>query len=369
MRRILPTNVRLFRNNTFFVVCGLAVLYFLVMDIRLYHRVRNFAIRKWTDEREYEPVLDCELDPLCTVTVKGMMLDYPNFYIFGPLAALFDRLVGVSSCWWITPNAISASHVFVALAAGQCVSMKSLATRRFGVLLFQLRSWLDDLDGFVARKRLNVSGERSETGTFGYYVDALCDTLGTIALLLGVFQYLKTYAPKHGYEKLQTILPTDQKSSGACIVYRKKLRSENIALAIVLIAGSLMAASITWNRYLYIFTDLLQTDFPKESISNAAELYAKRTNVFRLNSFWFISLLWRLTNPHALIDYLLIAVFIDRAWDYIDKAKWFSYGFIMAFAYLTEFYYHQTLFYVVGSSIRGVDVVQSVNIVASNTQF
>jgi phosphatidylglycerophosphate synthase len=71
------------------------------------------------------------------------------------------------------------------------IAMDSLGHRRLGVVLFQFRTFLDDLDGHVARASRNIRGERSEIGTMGYYVDGICDGLGCIALMIGVFVFLR----------------------------------------------------------------------------------------------------------------------------------------------------------------------------------
>jgi phosphatidylglycerophosphate synthase len=125
------------------------------------------------------------------VTVKALMLDHTNHYLFAPLAALFDDLVGFSRHDVITPNMISFFHVFVAVISGRMVASDSLSCRRFGVVLFQVRTFLDDLDGHVARAKRHIRGERSEIGTTGYYVDGICDALGCVALMVGVFVFLR----------------------------------------------------------------------------------------------------------------------------------------------------------------------------------
>lgn len=112
------------------------------------------------------------------------------------MAVLFDDLLGFSRSDIITPNMISFFHVFVAILAGRMIASDSLGYRRLGVVLFQIRTFLDDLDGHVARTKKHVRGERSEIGTTGYYVDGICDGLGCIALMLGVFVYLKNNPPR-----------------------------------------------------------------------------------------------------------------------------------------------------------------------------
>lgn len=119
------------------------------------------------------------------------MLDHTNHYIFAPLAVIFDDLTGISQHESITPNAISFFHVFVALVSGRLVASDSVSLRRFGVVLFQVRTFLDDLDGHVARVKRHIRGERSEIGTTGYYVDGICDAIGCVALMIGVFVFLR----------------------------------------------------------------------------------------------------------------------------------------------------------------------------------
>lgn len=186
------------------------VIFYAFLDIHLFLRIQNYPIDRnlhkngtlsiqipsstpLTPVINYSDVtwVDCHINPLCDVTVKALMLDHTNHYIFAPLATLFDDLIGFSRSDVITPNMISFFHVFVAVLAGKAIASDSLGYRRLGVVLFQIRTFLDDLDGHVARTKRHIRGERSEIGTTGYYVDGLCDGLGCIALMIGVFVFLK----------------------------------------------------------------------------------------------------------------------------------------------------------------------------------
>lgn len=188
----------------------LLVFFYVYLDVNLYLRIQNYPIERSVHINtsyslnppsstetasvvNYTDVtwINCHINPLCDVTVKALMLDHTNHYIFAPMATLFDDLVGFSKHDVVTPNMISFFHVFVAILAGRMVASDSLSFRRFGVVLFQIRTFLDDLDGHVARAKRHIRGERSEIGTMGYYVDGLCDGLGCIALMIGVFCFLK----------------------------------------------------------------------------------------------------------------------------------------------------------------------------------
>lgn len=175
------------------------VLYFIYLDIHLYLRIQRYPIDRGVSfNLTYECVnysdvtwVNCHINPLCVVTVKALMLDQTNHYLFAPLAVVFDDFTGISRHDVITPNMISFFHVFIAVMSGRLIASDNLSARRFGVVLFQFRTFLDDLDGHVARVKRHIKGERSEVGTTGYYVDGLCDGLGCIALMIGVFVFLK----------------------------------------------------------------------------------------------------------------------------------------------------------------------------------
>lgn len=179
----------------------LLVIFYLYLDAHLFLRIQNYPIDRGVNTNlthgadlvNYSEVtwVDCHINPLCEVTVKALMLDHTNHYIFAPLATIFDDLTGISRHDVITPNMISFFHVFIAILAGKFVASDNLSMRRVGVVLFQVRTGLDDLDGHVARVKRHIKGERSETGTTGYYVDGICDGLGCIALMIGVFIFLK----------------------------------------------------------------------------------------------------------------------------------------------------------------------------------
>lgn len=73
---------------------------------------------------------------------------------------------------------------------------ESLCRRRIGVLIFQIRTFLDCLDGVVFRAHLHNKRYKSYYGSFGYYVDALSDILGGTCLIIGCLLYLYKQRPK-----------------------------------------------------------------------------------------------------------------------------------------------------------------------------
>ncbi|KAJ8678998.1 hypothetical protein QAD02_014785 [Eretmocerus hayati] len=339
--------------------------YLLFMDYLLYSRTQNYAIRPIKSEKKYEGKIPCDIDPFCVVTVKALMLDYPNLYILSPLAAGMDRILGISSKWsWVTPNIISGFHVLVAALAGCCVASCNLSERRLGVLFFELRTWLDDLDGHVARQRKHINGEHSDIGSAGYWIDGICDALGCIALLVGVFHFLKKNPLRRGYDKLYRIHSCVENQDNNFDAVAKRMRYRVVLCNIFLVVGHLLIVSIGWNRYISLYQDLLEGDSNLPSITKD-ELYTRQSEVMRSGFFWIVTVAWRLINFHSAVDYLLIAIFIDRLWEYARFIKWFGYILPLMMVYITEFHFLQSYAYV----LRGSDLITSAETLQNLTEI
>lgn len=124
----------------------LLIIFYIYMDYHLYIRIQNYPIDRnfhvngtlnlpstQTGPRiNYSDVtlVNCHINPLCDVTVKALMLDHTNHYIFAPMAVLFDDFTGISKSDFITPNMISVFHVFVAVLSGRLLAINHLGYRR-----------------------------------------------------------------------------------------------------------------------------------------------------------------------------------------------------------------------------------------------
>lgn len=343
-----------FTNRACLALLLLSLLYFLGMDLLLYFRTQNYDVRPRTNDTHggvpyHSPIL-CEMDPICMVTVKAIMLDHPNHFILSPLASLVDYLLGISKCWtWLSPNAISAFHVLVAVFGARYITRSSLAHRRLGVLLFQVRAWLDNLDGHVARQRRNVEGERSDVGSIGYLVDGVCDGLGCIALVVAVFFLLKRNSNRRaGYERLSS----NRKSAASLATQRDngvsppKISFWNSPLYHMLLVGvHFLLTSAAWNRYISVYQDLLETD-DRPPLVTKEQFYARQTIVLRSPLFWAVALGWRIFNFHAAMDYMQLAIFLDRIWEYIRLVRWPAYVILLLLMFISELHYLHVYTYV-----------------------
>ncbi|XP_044766862.1 ceramide phosphoethanolamine synthase [Coccinella septempunctata] len=311
---------------------ALVVLFFLFMDYNLHIRIHKYPIDRGINDNNnfsYNDVswLGYNISPLGDVTVKAVLLDHTNYYLFAPLVTILDNLLNISEFPYITPNAISFFHVFVAIASGKCIASDSLSYRRIGVVLFEIRTFLDDLDGHVARARKHIKGERSEVGTSGYFIDGICDGLGCIALLIGAFFYLKNNPPRGGYVQLPTVI--DSKDSNV-IMYKGKVTWQKSALVISCFALQLLISSLSWNRYIDLYQDMLENNSVSE------EEFVKQIMVFKSPMFFIIAFFWRLVNVHNMIHLFLLAIFCDKMWEFLKFIQYIGYGILFSIICITE---------------------------------
>ncbi|KAL0110347.1 hypothetical protein PUN28_013778 [Cardiocondyla obscurior] len=350
----LPT----FANKAYLSFLLFLLLFFVAMDMLLYLRVQNYDIRPRanndTRASPYHSPVPCDLNPICTVTVKAMMLDHPNHYILSPLASLIDYLLGISRYWtWLTPSTISVSHVIIAIIGARCIARSSLFSRQLGVMLFQVRGWMDNLDGHVARTRLNIQGERSDVGSIGFFVDGICDGLGCIALMVAVFILLRRNANDGAnYERLPVrVMSTSHNtvSSNSC---RKSPLYDTLMVGL-----HFSLISFAWNRYISLYQDLLETEDQNVPLISREDIYDRQTVVFRSSAFCGITLVWKMFNFHAMMDYLLLAIFLPgnlryRIQEYVRLTWWQLPAVLLLLVFISELHYINAYAYVKMLSIN-----------------
>ncbi|KAI9583619.1 hypothetical protein GQX74_005367 [Glossina fuscipes] len=288
----------------------------------------DLPLQKTPVTYESQTWLSCTLNPLCHVTVKAILLDHTNHYLFAPLATIFDNVLGLSRSSYITANMISFFHVGVACIAGRLVASDSLGYRRLGAVMFEFRTFLDDVDGHVARAKKNIRGERSEVGTTGYYIDGICDALGCIALLWGMFHYLKNNPPRRGYLQLPMV---DTRVSDASTKTKLKPTTRKVAKKVISFTGQLMLSSTAWNRYIAVYQNMLETNDVSSLQMSHQQI------VFKSTWFFCVAWLWRLVNVHSLLHYVLLSIFCDKLWEFLKAIQYVGYVTLL---YLQELGWH-----------------------------
>ena len=86
------------------------------------------------------------------LTIKKIMIVDSTHYIRSPLAEFVESFFCFSKMFpFISANVISLIHCVLSLVSVRYLTHDSLRWRQFGVVLFQVRNWLDSFDGVIYR--------------------------------------------------------------------------------------------------------------------------------------------------------------------------------------------------------------------------
>ncbi len=311
-------------NHFFIVLASLILIYFLWMDLALYYKLQS----GWEDlliVQTYEnlnatsggvgavppsPTKMAFFDPFNPISVKLLMVDHANHYVY------------YSACWWldthllhiadklsfITPDMISMSHVVVAALGARLIVADSINQRRLGVVLFEMRSLLDSYDGMVARARSNTVGMSQANGGWGYWMDGICDAIGTVFFFLGAWVLLQKRSvtssrvrigtksclssPSAGASSAKSSSPSTLSVSMSTLGSRNASTDDLVAMeeaspflassvgpgcgesgntpislqrvttvTVLLLLGQQFISSFLWNRYMHGFHELLEVPY------------------------------------------------------------------------------------------------------------
>lgn len=172
------------------------------------------------------------------MSVKLMMTDPVDNYLLAPLSEAFADMVNFKdNLWFITPNMVSYAGVISALVAAKLVSYNSSTLHKLSYLMFQLRTWLDDLDGAVARSRLGIHKHVSLQKTPGYVIDGVCDAIGFVAYIIGCYIFMRNTIRRRGRNSrpvdrynLQSITEIKSSSPSTYIPLQQEYCDEHDAL-------------------------------------------------------------------------------------------------------------------------------------------
>lgn len=117
---------------------------------------------------------------------KRRLEDPFNTYYRYPIALWLTKKLLRSR---ITPNQISGIQPLFAAGSGYLLTLDDYRYHVAAVVLFEIRSILDCVDGSLARARRTASPN-------GHAIDALCDWLGVVLLYLGIFGHIYKFGPQ-----------------------------------------------------------------------------------------------------------------------------------------------------------------------------
>ncbi|KAG8223590.1 hypothetical protein J437_LFUL004110 [Ladona fulva] len=244
--------------------------------------------------------------------------------------------------YFITPNMISVSHVIISLFAIRFFGSSRLSLRQVGFLLYQVRLFLDALDGTVARARAHHSLSYLDMNSSGFILDGVCDAIGAAAFYFGAFIFLcSNSAPSLVRLKNrdgQVLLPLintfkgcNERGSGLDsslnITNTNVLHLRQVIIVIICSGLQMLLGSIFWNQTLGDYHSLLETEVPTQ------EQKVLQIEIFKSSALWIICWFWKICNPQALLEIIILFVFIDKLWELLC---WMQYtGFVILFVLTT----------------------------------
>ncbi|GAB1602304.1 Hypothetical predicted protein [Argonauta hians] len=309
-------------RNGLYLFGFIIFVYFIIMDIILYITLQKSALKENKTG---------SFSPFQPLTVKLLMTDPVDHYILSPFAEYFDEISQFSHVFYfITPNMISFTHVFIAVVAGKLIASESLYNRRIGALIYQFRCFLDAFDGVVYRSHVGAGHiYKSHRSSLGYLVDSVCDISGGTALCIGMAVYVCRYPPLKNH---QDLLPwTKSVENGTGNIKKNVHVSCWTAFWRTFSFGMLLAMSaFSWDKTVERFSSILQVP-----ISDAQDK-VRQTDALHLTSTWCIMWMWRIVDGQALMQMVLIAIFLDKIWEFLTFMLYVGWAVLVGMLIISE---------------------------------
>jgi len=310
------------------IVLGILLLvYFSIMDVFLYMRFAKTDILK--DSGPSQP--NETYSPFTHLSIKAMMNDHTSQYIVTPSCEYFDYYTGFSKVFsFITPNMISFFHCFLGFISGKWAASENLQDRRIGIVIFQVRTWLDSFDGVVYRSRSNTRLEfRTVRDHAGYHVDIWCDAIGGFCFCFGIIFYLyKRFGPS---SKELPVVIKGQKDIGNSAV--REIHGKFFFFwKVWCYGGCILFSGKMWDQLLGEFESVLQVEM-KDAATKATQFELTHSTLTLV-----IFYMWRLLEGQALLQYFLIPIWLDKVWEFLNCIKYTLFGIILGL-YLVSLLY------------------------------
>jgi len=252
---------------------------------------------------------------------KRRLEDPFNTYYRYPIALAITRLLVRTP---VTPNQVSIVQPVFAAGAGYLVAVGGPGAHVAAVLLFELRSILDCVDGSLARAKKMSSPN-------GHAIDAMADWLGVAFLYLGILYYVFQNTP-HGYSTvgalavvLLALAQGAVRSAGADYFKSKYLgiyeRAKDDAPTLLrdkvlgLSASSSIFAHIdVWiMRTSHLIFELKRFD-PRRSRPlepRTIETMIREQGSARTR---FVGFLWSISSGDAFLSFVILSILVGKLW-------------------------------------------------------
>ncbi|XP_054717657.1 ceramide phosphoethanolamine synthase-like [Uloborus diversus] len=331
------------------IVISLSLLfYFLWMDVALFYHVHEQRPRTTPSSDATPPSSSIPsatqlISPFTGLSVKMMMMDPVNNYIFTPAAHIFNEVTNFSHVFYfVTPNMVSFLGLMFALGAGKCMAMDSRPFHLLALFLFQMRTFFDALDGIVARTRMGMIQHVSLRNTSGYVVDGVADAIGFAAFLIGCFQVLRSSMAKHKYYlpvsahevcrecKEGVALPVLSSNCTSVPATNGGAGQRRVFLVVLCFGLQLAVGAFFWDHYINAYHNLLESSAPTDAQTIA------QSEVLKSSITWVLMWFWRMSNAHTFIQMLLFAIYINKMWEFLCWIQFVGFVQVFTLAFFTE---------------------------------
>ncbi|XP_060558000.1 ceramide phosphoethanolamine synthase-like [Ruditapes philippinarum] len=327
-------------QRTIFGVLGLTIAcYYLLMDGVLYSTLQSVDL---VNQKPAKP--GQSWSPFHPLSIKLIMTDPTTHYVITPLSENFNRVTKFSQIFYfITPNMITFTHLILAFISAKFVFSESLQNRRIGVLLFELRSFLDAFDGTVYRSHATVKAYKSDHSNFGFWFDCTADTIGGFALMFGALFFLWWKCPP-GTDSSATTLPwsaDDINDAKNDLVTEKPIKrtqfgysKQFIFLRCLSFGMQTGVSSAIWDQLTMRVEKVFLTKLDDPELVTLQSLALHSTTTWLI--FWF----WRIMCGQSLQQMFLVAIFTDKIWEFLRFVQYV--GFVVIGLLATLSFYHFT---------------------------
>lgn len=324
-------------QNQRFLICGFCLTltcFYLLMDGILYSTLQatpDLVNKRKSDVGHWSP-----FSPL---SVKLLMSDPTTHYIITPLSEYIDETTKFSKIFYfITPNMITFTHLVIAIVSSKFIVSESLQSRRIGVLLYEVRSFLDAFDGTVYRSRASKDTYQSDHNNFGFWFDSVCDTIAGIVLMFAIFFcFLWKCEPGTDYSSLQMTADDINESQLDLKTERPVKRKQEYSCQLKFFRCLCFGVQIGLSSAMW---DQLTLHFEKVFMVKFEDAEVARLQSVALHSAvtWGIFWLWRYLCGQGLQQFLLLSIFIDKCWEFLRLMQYL--GFVVLAVLISFSFYH-----------------------------
>jgi hypothetical protein len=132
------------------------------------------------------------------------------------------------------------------------------------------------------------------------------------------------------------------------VTYKVAKRTKTVARKVLYFSVALLLSSTAWNRYIAYYQDILESN----DVTNME--FAKQNFVMTSNWFFLVAWLWRIINVHAMLHLLLLSIFCDKLWDFLEAMQYTCFVVLLIVVCGTELHLWETQNFVFNSIPNGL---------------